>query len=145
MYSQVNLKSFIQPPQMPKQKKIKEPKPPKEPKPKKIKEVEEVKELTPQEFVDKLIEEKQKVLDNKYIEIDELETALKSLKSKLDKPILINERRLLVSKLSSIIPKKNEDEDKKKAKFEEMKKSIKKFDEHFEIIADDLQQFDFKY
>ena len=139
MYSQVNLKSFIQPPQMPKQKKIKEPKQ------KKIKEVEEVKELTPQEFVEKLIEEKQKVLDNKYIEIDELETALKSLKSKLDKPILINERRLLVSKLSSIIPKKNEDEDKKKAKFEEMKKSIKKFDEYFEIIADDLQQFDFKY
>ena len=121
----------------PKQPKQKQPKPPKpEPEP--------AKELTEQEYINLLIEEKEDIIDKKMNEIEEIQKDVNSLKTKQGLEILLNERRVLVSKLMAKLPKKDKTEDEKKELYDEMIKDIKKFDKHFDIKPEQLTSCDLR-
>ncbi len=131
-------------------KRHKEPKQPKEPKPKKIKEPkpepEPPKELTEEEYIQKLIDEKEDILDVKFNEINELQKVINAFKAKQLNDIVLNERCVLVSKISNKLSKmKDKPKEDKEELYNDMIKDIKKYDKYFEIDQSKLLGCDLKY
>jgi len=118
----------------------------KEPKKPKIKlEPEPEPELTPEEYVKSIMDEKLKQINIKISEIEELQKIINALKLKSDDDIIINERRAIISRIMSKLPKKEKDKDEKEQMFKNLAKDIKKFDEHFNITSDKLSNCDLKF
>ena len=123
-------------PKQPKEKKVKEPKP----------EPEKPKELTEQEYIDKLINDKEDIIDAKFKEIEDLQKVVNSLKAKQLNDIILNERCILVNKISNkLIKLKDKTKEERDDLYNEMMKDIKKFDKYFEINIDKLLGCDLKY
>lgn len=118
-----------------KEKKVKEPKPEPEPEP----------ELTPEEYVKTLIDDKLKQIAFKMTEIEEIQKIMNALKLKTDDEIIINERRAIISKTMSKLPKKEKDKEEKEEMYNNLSKDIKKFDSHFNITHDKLSNCDLKF
>ena len=118
----------------------------KEPKKPKIKlEPEPEPELTPEEYVKSIMDEKLKQINIKISEIEELQNIINALKLKSDENIILNERRAIISRIMSKLPKKEKDKDEKEQMIKNLAKDIKKFDEHFNIISDKLSNCDLKF
>jgi len=124
----------------PKQKKVKEPKV-KEPKP----EPEPEPELTPSEYVETILDDKLKQIKFKMIEIENLQKIINSLKLKSDDEIILNERRAIIRRIMSKLPKNDKFKEEKEEMFKNLSKDIKKFDEHFNITSDKLSSCDLKF
>ena len=125
-----------------KEKKQKEPKKPKiKPEP----EPEPEPELTPEEYVKSIMDEKLKQINIKISEIEELQNIINALKLKSDENIILNERRAIISRIMSKLPKKEKDKDEKEQMIKNLAKDIKKFDEHFNITSDKLSNCDLKF
>ncbi len=129
-----------------KTKKQKKEKPPKlvPPKP----EPEAKKELTDEEFIDELIEEKEKIIDKKFEEIRELHLIIDAFKLRQNDDILLNERRVLVSKAMASLPKnkkKNMTEEQIEEHYKLMIEDIKKYDRFFKIDFAKLATCDLRY
>jgi len=123
-------------PKQPKQKKVKEPKPEPEP----------PKELTEEEYIKQLIDEKEDIIDFKFNEISELQKIINALKAKQLNDIVLNERCILVSKISNKLAKmKDKTKEDKEELYQNMIKDIKKFDKYFEIDSTKLLGCDLKY
>ena len=119
--------------------KLKYQKPPKQPKVQKLTKKDEHKLLTPEQFVDSLIEEKEKQLENKYSEIRDLNELIKSFKTKLMNDSVLNERMLLVNKISNKLSKmKDSSKEEKDELCNHMMDDIKKYDIYFGIKQEDL-------
>lgn len=128
----------------PKQKKEKAPKQKKEKAPKP--EPEPPKELTEQEYVQTLIDEKQEAIDTKFSEIEEIQKVVNALKAKQLNDIVLNERCLLVNKVSNkLIRMKDKSKEEKEEFYNDMMKNIKKYDKYFEINNEKLLGCDLKY
>ena len=119
----------------PKQKKIKEPKPEPEPEP----------ELTPTEYVETILDDKLKQIKLKMMEIENLQKIINSLKFKSDDEIILNERRAIISRIMSKLPKNDKFKEEKEEMFKNLSKDIKKYDEHFNITSDKLSSCDLKF
>lgn len=119
----------------PKKPQIKLPKPEPEPEP----------ELTPTEYVETILDDKLKQIKIKMSEIEELQKIINALKLKSDEDIILNERRAIISRIMSKLPKKEKDKDEKEQMFKNLAKDIKKFDEHFNITSDKLSNCDLKF
>ena len=102
-------------------------------------------ELTPEEYVKSIMDEKLKQINIKISEIEELQKIINALKLKSDDDIIINERRAIISRIMSKLPKKEKDKDEKEQMFKNLAKDIKKFDEHFNITSDKLSNCDLKF
>ncbi len=126
-----------------KEKKQKEPKKPKEPKVKPIPEPEP--ELTPDEYIKSITDEKMKQINIKMSEIEELQKIINALKLKSDNDIILNERRAIISRIMSKLPKKEKDKDEKELMFKDLAKDIKKYDEYFNITIEKLSNCDLKF
>lgn len=127
------------PEKQPKQKKAKKEK---EPKP----EPEPPKELTEAEYVEKLIDEKETIIDAKFKEIEEIQKIINALKAKQLNEIVFNERCVLVNKISNkLIKMKDKTKEEKEELYNDMMKDIKKYDKHFEIDSNKLLGYDLKY
>ena len=120
----------------PKVKKEKTPKPEPEP----------PKELTEAEYIQKLIDEKETIIDSKFKEIEEIQKVVNALKAKQLNEIVLNERCILVNKISNkLIKMKDKTKEEKEELYNEMMKDIKKYDKHFEIDSNKLLGCDLKY
>lgn len=119
----------------PKEKKVKEPKPEPEPEP----------ELTPEEYIQTIIDEKNKLIEQKLLEITDIQNIMNSLKLKCNDEIIINERRAIISKVISKLPRKEKDKSEKEELYNNLSKDIKKFDSHFNITNDKLSNCDLKF
>ena len=117
----------------------------KEPKKPKIKLPKPEKELIPLQYVNSIIDKKYKQIFIKISEIEELQKILNALILKSDEDIILNERRAIISRIMSKLPKKEKDKDEKEQMFKNLAKDIKKFDEHFNITSDKLSNCDLKF
>ena len=119
----------------PKQSKPKKEKAPKQPKP----EPEPPKVLTPAEYVESLIKEKEDAIDSKFGEIEVLQKVINALKARQLNDIILNERCILVNKVSNkLIKMKDKNKEEREKIYNDMMNDIKKFDEYFDIISDKL-------
>ncbi len=131
-------------PKQPKEKKVKEIKPKKEKQPKP--EPEPKKELTESEYIQSLIDEKDDIIDKHFQEIENIQKVINALKAKQINDIVLNERNILVSKISNkLIKMKDKTKEEKDEMYNEMIKDIKKYDKYFEIDSTKLLNYDLKY
>jgi hypothetical protein len=79
------------------------------------------------------------------IEIENLQKIINSLKLKSDDEIILNERRAIISRIMSKLPKNDKFKEEKEEMFKNLSKDIKKFDEHFNITSDKLSSCDLKF
>ena len=123
-----------------------------------IKTAKEKPELSNEEFVNTFIETKQKYSDRLAQQKEEQDAVIECLHSPIKFPhasqkfksILLNERRKLVAKFTSKIPKQKIDESEKEKisrllKLDELRKNVKKYDDHYEILMMHLDHDDLKY
>ncbi len=143
-YFRPNWNPPVKQPKPPKAKKEKTPKAKKEKTPKP--EPEPPKELTEAEYVQKLIDEKEDLIDSKFQEIEDIQKVVNALKAKHLNEIVLNERCILVNKISNkLIKMKDKTKEEKEELYNEMMKDIKKYDKHFEIDSNKLLGCDLKY
>lgn len=119
---------------------------------KKLKQLKEIKSkpskveknLSETEYIENLIQEKIKLIDSKTAEIHEIQKVINSLNNKQLNEDVLNERCILINKISNKLIKLK-DKSNKEALYNEMMKDIDKFDKYFDIDSNKLLGCDLKY
>lgn len=119
---------------------------------KKLKQLKEIKSkpskveknLSETEYIENLIQEKIKLIDSKTAEIHEIQKVINSLNNKQLNEDILNERCILINKISNKLIKLK-DKSNKEALYNEMMKDIDKFDKYFDIDSNKLLGCDLKY
>ena len=101
-------------------------------------------ELSESEYVENLIQDKIKLIETKSNEIVELQKVINSLNNKQLNEDILNERCILINKISNKLTK-IKDKTNKETLYNEMMKDIDKFDKYFNIDSNELLGCDLKY